>query len=364
MSFPRIDRLAHAMQSSGFDAYFAQTPVSLGYLAGFPEDSHERFMTLAIHADGRHRLICPSLSAAQARRAGISDIASWADGEDSLALFASLAEEWGLRNGILAVDDHLPAAMLLGMQATLPAALFKAGQSVLAMVRSVKDAEELAAMRAAAKIADETYLEVLPQIRVGQTELEVETLLRDGMRKRGGKPTFCIVGVGAGSAEPHHLNGETKVAAGEVLLMDFGCEYLGYQSDITRCVSVGPASAEAKEVYDIVLRAHHAARAAILPGATGSDIDAAARKVIVEAGYGEQFFHRTGHGIGMEGHEAPNMVAGNDVPLQPGNCFSVEPGIYLEGKFGIRIENILFATETGHESFNDEPADSLAELPI
>jgi Xaa-Pro aminopeptidase len=316
-------------------------------------------LTLAIRDTGEVKLICPALSETQARRSGIDQIVAWADGEDPVALFEKMATEWNLQSGILAVDAILPARMLLQIQEALPAALFRNGEDLISQLMSRKEEGELALMRKAGEIADETYIEVLPRIRAGMTERQVGRMLQDGMAERGGKPTFCIVAAGANGAEPHHLTDDSFLQVGDVVILDFGCDYGGYQSDITRTVAVGGASDEAKRVYDIVLRAHQAARAAIRPGVTGEQIDAAARRVIEEAGYGPKFFHRTGHGIGMNGHEQPNIVAGNTQPLEIGNCFSIEPGIYLEGRFGVRIENIVACSADGHESMNDEPSSEL-----
>ncbi|CAN5379944.1 Xaa-Pro peptidase family protein [soil metagenome] len=355
--------LANRLGEAGIDAYLAWDPITMGYMEGFFEGSHERFLTLAISAKGDVQLICPSLSAAQARRGGIVNIDSWADGEDPLALFADLAVKWDLKSGIIAVDATMPSRMLLQLQSVLPAALFKNGEELVSAGMGRKDADEIDKLHRSGRIADDTYIEVLPQIKAGMTENELGRLLKDGMSNRGGKPTFCIVAAGRNGAEPHHLTDDTVLERGDVVIIDFGCELEGYQSDITRTVAIGEASDEAKKVYDIVYRAHMAARAAIRPGVSGEAIDNGARDVIVAAGYGPQFYHRTGHGIGMNGHEHPNMVAGNVTPLVAGNCFSIEPGIYLEGNFGVRIENIVACTESGHMSMNDEPASELYVTP-
>lgn len=355
----RIARLACALEEAGVDCYLAQSPINMGYLHGYHEGSHERFMAMAISATGEMRLICPALSATQAKRAGIADIRAWADGEDPMALFLQLAEDWNLKSAILAVDDEMPAHMLLKMQGVLPAALFKPGQEILSTLMRRKDPGELELMRRAAKIADEAYLSALGQIRSGLTEVEVGHILAAEMRKRGGQPTFAIVATGPNGAEPHHLNDSTRLSEGDVVVLDFGCDVGGYQSDITRTVAIGNASDEAKKVYRVVYAAHMAGRAAIRPGVAPQDVDAAARKVIVDAGMGDLFFHRLGHGIGMRGHEDPYIVAGNTEPLQVGECFSDEPGVYRAGEFGVRLENIVTVTESGHESLNDDPEPEL-----
>jgi Xaa-Pro dipeptidase len=356
----RIDRLAGALRDAGLDAFFASTAISMGYLHGYHESGHERFLTLAIRADGATRMICPALSASQAKRVGIQDIRSWRDGEDPMPHLLELADDWNLRSAILAVDDEMPAQLLLKMQDALPAALFKAGQEVLSTLMRSKDPQELDAMRRAGEIADRSLPAALAAIRVGATEREVEEAINAEMRRLGGKPKFCIAAAGANGAEPHHLSDDTPIRQGDVIVLDYGCEVDGYQSDITRMVSCGePSDPDADRVHKVVLDAHNAARAGVRPGVTCGEIDALARKVIEDAGYGEFFVHRTGHGIGMRGHEEPYIVGGSDVVLQPGYCFSVEPGIYLPGRFGVRIENIVAVTEDGHESLNDEPSATL-----
>jgi Xaa-Pro aminopeptidase len=334
----------------------------MGYLTEFFEDPHERLTIIAFRPDGAPAMIAPSLSETHAKHAGIEDLRIWRDGEDPQSVFASLAEDWGLKTAVIGVDDETPAGFLLPMQATLPAALFKPAGEWVFQVRKVKDATELDALRRAARIADAALAEVVGVSCAAKTEQEIANTLFASMQKRGGRPTFCIVGTGANGAEPHHMTSGTKISAGDVVVMDWGCELNRYQSDMTRTVACGNADEEAKKVYRVVHKAHMAARAAIRPGVPAEDIDRAAREVIVEAGYGDYFIHRTGHGIGMSGHEPPNIVAGNAEPVVAGQCFSIEPGIYLPGKFGVRIENIVAVTEDGHESFNEEPSEDLIEI--
>jgi Xaa-Pro aminopeptidase len=182
------------------------------------------------------------------------------------------------------------------------------------------------------------------------------------MQKRGGKPTFCIVAAGANSAEPHHESDDTRIQEGDVVLMDYGCSVQGYNSDTTRVVGVGKVSEETRKVYKVVYDSQKAARDAIREGVAAEEIDKAARATIENAGYGEYFIHRTGHGIGLREHEEPFIVSGATDELRQGDCFSIEPGIYLPGKFGIRIENIVTPTATGHESLNCEPSEEIIEL--
>ncbi len=360
----RIPRLARALDQAKIDAFFAWSPVTMGYLHGFHEHAIERLMLLAIRSNGDVRFIGPSLSESQARRAGISDIQVWDDSADPLALVAQLRDDWSLDKARIAVDDELPALHLLRLQATLSGAEFIAGQSILGTLMRVKEPGELALMKQVAKIADEAWIEVMPRIRAGVTERQVANWFVSAMTDQGAEPYFSIVGAGPNGAEPHHLTDDTVLCHGDVVILDFGCDLNGYKSDITRTVAIGEASVKSQEVYRVVYQAHMAARRTINPGTSGAEIDLAARTVITEAGYGPQFFHRTGHGIGLRGHEDPYIVSTNQNPILPGNCFSIEPGIYLPGEFGVRIENIVTVTDNGYISLNDEPAPEILILDM
>jgi Xaa-Pro aminopeptidase len=351
-----------ALIRQGIDAYFATTRVTLDYLCGIHEDFYERFALLAIHAKGQHCFIGPSFSRLQLQMASLHDIRLWEDGQDPLQFLKQLAEEWGLRTAVIAVDDKMPASLLLEMQKILPAVLFRSGAPVLSKLRSIKDEQELEHLKHAASIGDKTFESVVPLIREGMTEAELQDLIYAHMRKQGGEPAFGIIATGAHGAEPHHRSNSTPLKRGDVLVLDYGCTYQGYHGDMTRTLSVGPASDEVKEAYRIVFEAHHRARETIRPGISCEEVDRAAREHIASKGYGEFFIHRTGHGIGLELHEDPYIVKGNSKPLEVGQCFSIEPGIYIPGEFGIRIENIVRVTPEGHESLNEEPPLEILEL--
>ena len=355
----RIAQLAQVLLDNGIDCFVAQDPISMGYLQGIHEHAGERFLALCIHSSGKVRLICPALSVNQVKRSGVEDIRSWKDGEDPLAHFEELANDWGLKSAIIAVDSNMPARMLLQMQSVLPAALFKSGETYLAQLMRIKSDEEVELLRQAGKIADDAFDAVYPHIKAGLTEKQVDKMLVDAMVERGGEPYFAIVATGANSAEPHHLSDNTILKNGDTLILDFGCDVGGYKSDITRTVAVGYATEKAKQVYDIVYRSHMAGRNQSKTGVTCGSIDAAARKVIEDEGFGPYFFHRTGHGLGLNGHEEPFIIGGSEEVVEPGNCFSIEPGIYLAGELGVRIENIVVATAAGHESMNREPSSTM-----
>lgn len=355
MALTRIQQLAHALQETGNDVFVAQTATSLGYLQNFAEDGHERFLASFINKDGEAELVCPALSREQAIRAGVGSVHAWRDGEDPIALVRAILEKWGATAGRFAVDDHLPASMLLTMQHHFPDARFVAGGDLLARLMSRKDDSELGYMKQAGQIADEAFEEVAAVLATGMSEKQVAAMLFKAMERRGGVPIFASVARGEYAAEPHHLNSDEHILENDVVVMDFGCTVSGYFSDITRSVCVGQPTDEQRKVYETVYNAHMAAMAAVKPGVPAADVDAAARGVIDSLGYGEFFTHRTGHGIGAHIHEAPYIVSTNTVPLEIGNCFSIEPGIYLPGRFGIRIENIVHCGPESAISFNAAP---------
>lgn len=349
----RTDELANRLAANGVDAFLAWSPVTMGFLHNFPEGAGERFLVMGIRANGEVAMIAPALSASQAKRVGVQDVRAWRDGQDPLALFADLAAQWNLKSAIIGVDDEMPAQLLLKLQEALPAALFKSGGTYVADLKRNKTAHEISLMRKAAQIADAAFPAGRAVVKPGATEQQVADALSKAMTDGGGVPTFAIIAAGANGAEPHHLTDETILKDGDVVVMDFGCHVEGYQSDITRTVVCGSPTEEQRKVYETVYQAHMAAFAAAGPGVTAGSVDAAARKVIEDAGYGEYFMHRTGHGIGTQVHEEPYIIGGSDVVLEPGHCFSIEPGIYLEGRFGVRLENIVTITENGCKSLND-----------
>jgi Xaa-Pro aminopeptidase len=358
----RREALVSALASQGIDAFFGWSETTFEYLRGLKEHPGHRFIVLGYNDKGEEAMICGALSESQARRAGVVDVRSWKDGEDPKRLFHDLCQEWNLRSAVISVDEDMPALLLLQLQAVLPAALFKDGGPILAALRRTKKPEEIALMRKAAQIADKAYDEVKPKIKIGMTERQVEGMLFDAMISRGGTPNFGIVGAGAGGAEPHHATSDAVLQNGDVVVLDFGCDVEGYRSDITRMVGLGNVPEKAHRVHEIVYNAFTAGHQAAISGAVVGEVDATARKVIEDAGYGPQFMHRLGHGIGLMGHEQPYLIPKGEDVLKPGDCFSVEPGVYLEGEFGVRIENIFHATEHGNESLNAMPSPTLEIL--
>lgn len=359
----RIARLQRVLRSERLaGAVFAPTD-QMRYLIGWAEPGHERLIALLVPAQGQPALVVPAMNAAQARDnpASLRDIRYWEDAEGWHDTVRRLLQSWQIEGRGLAIDDELHSVHLLGLQALLPGVSCIPAGDLMARLREVKTAEELALMERSAAVTDAVYEECLPALREGITEREMQDAIAQAYQRRGTRPAFALVCFGPNSARPHHSPGETRLKRGDVVIIDIGCLLDGYASDITRTVAFGVPDPEAKRVYEIVHAAHCAAREAGRPGVTCQAVDRAARRVIVRAGYGDYFIHRTGHGIGLSTHEPPYLVEGNRQRLRKGMCFSDEPGIYLPARFGVRIENIVTVTADGLRSLNAAPP---SRMPI
>lgn len=361
----RLSRVRTAMHEHGLDTLILTPGAAMRYLSGFSETGHERLLALIIPDDQPWLFVTPALNAAQVRAnpAGIADVRVWDDTQGWQTLLRELCTDLTLDIGILGLDDDMPARFSLAMQEIMPTTLLKLASPVFGPLRAVKDTQELAAMQHAADATDALIAPAYAACVPGASERDVAAAIQNSLARLGAEASFdTIVGAGANGASPHHHTGKSKLQAGDVVVLDFGAQLDGYHGDITRTVAIGSASDEARRVYDIVYQAQAAAFDAVCPGATGHDVDAAARRVIADAGYGEFFIHRTGHGIGLDDHETPFIVAGNRGKLLPGNCFSIEPGIYLPGKFGVRLENIVFVADDGTARAFNQPI--APELPL
>ena len=252
------------------------------------------------------------------------------------------------------MTDRTWASHLLALERAGPERSFVAAGEALPLLRAVKDPDEIERLRVVAHAADGAFADVISLPFAGRAEAEVAAELDRLLREHGHERVdFTIVGSGPNAASSHHEPGERRIEPGDAVVMDFGGMRDDYCSDITRTVFVGEPTDEEREVYAIVRAAQQAAFDAVRPGVAAQDVDRAARAVITDAGYGERFVHRTGHGIGLEVHEPPYIVEGNATPLEPGMTFSDEPGIYLEGRFGVRIEDQVAVTAEGAERLND-----------
>ncbi|MFS4109345.1 aminopeptidase P family protein [Streptomyces sp. PD-S100-1] len=350
----RMDRAARAAADAGLAGLLVAPGPDMVWLTGYAPTAVTERLTLLVLAPGQDPvLVVPTLEAPDAEQAPGAPaltLRDWTDGKDPYAVTAALLD----RTGRFGISDNAWAMHLLGLQQTLPGAAYTSLTTALPMLRAVKDAAELELMAAAAAAADATFEEIRKVPFSGRRESEIGAELAGLLRLFGhSQVDFTIVGSGPNGANPHHEMGDRVIERGDMVVLDFGGLKDGYGSDTTRTVHVGEPTDEERRVHDIVREAQEAGFRAVRPGVACQEIDRAARAVIAEAGYGEYFIHRTGHGIGVTTHEPPYMIEGEEQPLVPGMCFSVEPGVYLPGRFGVRIEDIVTVTEDGGRRLND-----------
>ncbi|MEV4283248.1 aminopeptidase P family protein [Actinoplanes xinjiangensis] len=353
----RMDHAIDQATDAGLTGLLVTPGPDLIYFTGYRPVITERLTLLVLAAGRDPHLIVPVLErpdAVRAAGAGAVTITGWADGADPFAAVAPLLDP----KGRYAVSDNAWALHLLGLQEVLPAAAWTSMTTALPMLRAVKDADEVRRLAAAGAAADAAYEQIVGVRFAGRTEHQIGTDLAALLREHGhSQVDFTVVGSGPNGANPHHEMGERVITDGDMVVLDFGGLKDGYGSDTTRTVHVGEPTAQEREVFDVVQRAQQAAFEAVRPGVACEEIDRIARDVITRAGYGEFFIHRTGHGIGLTTHEPPYLVAGERRPLVPGMCFSIEPGIYLPGRFGVRIEDIVTVTEDAGRRLNNTSRD-------
>jgi Xaa-Pro aminopeptidase len=350
----RLRRAASAAADRAIDALLITPSPDYAYLLGYRAPALERLTCLVVRADGPAALVVPRLELPLAldqlgELATRVEVLAWDETEDPFRLLRDLVH--GARRA--AVQHQMWARFTLRIRAALdPTELVEAGPAMSAL-RRVKTPEEFDRLRAAATAADAAMLRITAEHLSGRTEAAVSARIRELLLENGHESAdFAIVASGPNSASPHHTPGDRVIGAGDAIVLDIGGSRAGYCSDTTRTAFVGEVPQAFEELYAVLRRAQAAACAAVAPDVACSAIDAAARAIITDAGFGDAFIHRTGHGIGMEGHEEPYIVTGNDEPLQPGHAFSVEPGIYIEGVWGARIEDIVICTDAGGERLN------------
>ncbi len=317
----------------------------------------ERITMLVLQTSRAPAMIVPLLERPDAQAAAGAtalSLTDWVDGSDPYAATAKLLDP----GGGYAISDSAWAMHVLALQHALPHSRYVSMTSALPMLRAVKDADELERLAAAGAAADASFEQIVGVQFAGRRESEIGGDLAGFLRENGhSQVDFTVIGSGPNGANPHHEMSERAIEEGDMVVLDFGGLKDGYGSDTTRTVHVGDPTDEEREVFETVRRAQQAAFDAVRPGVACQEIDRAARKVINDAGYGEYFIHRTGHGIGLTTHEPPYMVEGETRALEPGMCFSIEPGIYLPGRFGVRIEDIVTVTEEGGRRLNNTSHD-------
>ncbi|HZW45665.1 MAG TPA: Xaa-Pro peptidase family protein [Dermatophilaceae bacterium] len=354
------ERMAGArrgLAQAGIDALLVTPGADLRYLTGYHALPLERLTCLVLPAKGGPRLVVPALEEPAAHASPISrlgvQIVPWQEAEDPVALVASL-----LGNAsTIALDDHMWAEKVLAFRAAIPQAQQVLAGPVLRHLRMRKSTAEIQALRSAGAAIDRVHARMAQWLRIGRTEREVGRDIADAIITEGHERVdFVIVASGPNGASPHAEVTDRVLEAGDTVVVDIGgTTEAGYCSDETRTYCLGNPPTEVTDFYAVLLRAQLAACAHARPGVTAESVDAAARDVIAAAGYGEAFLHRTGHGIGLETHEEPYIVAGNSTVLEPGMAFSIEPGIYLAGRHGARIEDIVVVADDGIERLNLRP---------
>ena len=368
----RLEACQNRLADVGADLTVCFPSPNLTYLTGFAESPSERPLLLFVPRDGDPAIVAPAMYEAQLAALPIADLQlhCWTDEEDPLESVDRVLSSYSLEESdeaTVLVDDRMWATFTQDLRSLLPDATFGLASTVLEPLRIRKDDVELAALRRAGDLADRVALEIRERggELIGMTESELASEIDRLLAADGGdEPAFeTIVAAGPNGARPHHHSGSRRITAGDPIVLDFGAFVSAaletgtgrYPGDQTRTIVVGDPPAEYERVHETVRNAQQAAIDAIEPGVTAGSIDRAARSVIEDAGYGDAFVHRTGHGVGLEVHEPPYIAAGNDRELEPGMVFSVEPGIYLEGQFGVRIEDLVVVTDDGVERLNDTP---------
>lgn len=352
MNKKRLQRLQKEIIAHGMDGIALMPGPNMLYISGIHCHVSERPILLFIPADDEPALIIPNLEAVKGRQAGIPEerIFGWTDEEGFMDAFQHACAFLELSDYVLGVEHlHMRVLEYETLKRYAPGLTTTPAEPVMTALRIIKDENEVAAMRKAIHVAETAIRNLLPQIQVGQTEKQIAALLRQELMDAGADDIAFgpIVSAGPNGASPHAVPTDRPIQNGDLLVIDWGAIVDDYPSDITRTFAVGEISPELERIYEVVKLANEQGKLAGKPGATGQDVDRATREVIEDAGYGEYFIHRTGHGLGLEVHEPPFMREGYTEPLTPGQVYTVEPGIYLPGQGGVRIEDDVIITRDG-----------------
>lgn len=353
-----IDKLISIMNDEKLDAMFIAPSEDLEFLMGFSPHMDERFQGLFITNDSKLFYIVPKLNREEVQDT-IGDsgrVFDWGDGEGFLGVLSKAFEDYNLIDKTIGVNGTSRAVNMLDIKNTVNVD-FKNGKPILEELRIIKSEDEIQKLREAARLADKVFEQLVKFIKPGILERDIKNKIEELFMEMGADSLSFepIVASGPNSSKPHYNKDSRVIEEKDVIILDFGCKYKGLCSDMSRTVFVGDISEEEKKVYDIVYRANEASEKYVEVGVSAQSVDEVARNIIKEEGHGEHFLNRVGHGIGYSVHEAPYIKGGNERKLQKGMAFSIEPGIYISGKFGMRIEDIVVISEKGVEILNKAP---------
>src|SRR5262245_22876910 len=353
----RLEALRNKMTDAEVDLMALGPGSHMQWVAGFHPHADERPCLLLIGPE-KETFLMPALNAEGSREETDIEFHTWADenGPDA-ALAAALAAIGATEARSVVLDETMRADFALLLLGALPDARHSFTDATVGALRMRKDAAEYARLKMNAGIADRAMQKAFASIKPGMTELELAAAIKDHFASEGATPAFWIVGAGGNGAFPHHQTGSRKLEEGDAVVIDIGGRKDGFPSDITRMAAIGRPPEGYGQIHTIVEKAVQAALKVARPGVLAKEVDAAARRVIADAGYGEYFVHRTGHGMGIDGHEPPYITATSETVLEEGMVFSIEPGIYLPGRFGIRLEEIVILREDGPEILSSLPRD-------
>jgi len=359
----RQEKARRLMRINSIDAVLLMSGTSLEYFAGIHWWASERTFAMVLPANGKPFFVCPAFEQARAMeqlanspQAGVADIRNWQEDESPYQKLAQGLRDLGMTTGTLGIEETVRFVFSNAISQAAPQIKMVSATPVTAGCRMIKSSHEIALMHLACKATLSVYEAVFKSLREGMTDSDVRGLVQSAYGRVGFEGDVDV-SIAANSSSPHGSTEAQKIREGSIVMLDDGCQVEGYQSDITRTVVLGNPTDKMKRVFDIVHRAQSAALQAARPGVPCESVDAVARKIISDAGYGpgyKFFTHRVGHGMGMDGHEWPYLVRGNKTPLEPNMVFSDEPGIYIPGEFGIRLEDDMHITENGAELFTPQ----------
>ena len=355
----RMEKVRKEMAATGIDVFLVSPSSNLFYLTGYVPGGDERLLLLVLPQEGEPFLIANQLYKEQTKPLPVTDQVYWKDGEDAFGLLSTEIAKRSIKTKKAALEPLIPALFTLPLGKVFPGTVFELGSPLTDPLRQCKDESELELIRKACRESDRALSVLIDKARdgywIGKTETDFLNQLGEEF-KRGGLYDFgASVQVGANAAIPHYTTGKTVIEKGKCLLCDFWGRYEGYFTDCTRTFHFGKPDPEFEKIHAIVLEAHLAAEAKAQPGNLLEDVDIAARTVMEKHGYGEYFTHRVGHGLGIDVHEGASVNTGVKETIKPGMVFSIEPGIYIPGRFGVRIENLVAIGEKGPEVLHSFP---------